>query len=199
MLSTFSGRNASQEETELFQLINFMRERNLKRYLEIGARHGDTFHEVMLALRKKGFGLAVDMPAGLWGIKRSDEQLAKAIDDLRTRRGYNVHLLLGDSAAVTTVSGVRQFAPFDIALIDGDHRYGPALKDFTNYAPMCQYVAFHDIVGYKEGTTGDKGIRIGVEVPRLWAELKKRYKHWEFVAPNSRMGIGILEVGDHTI
>lgn len=193
MLATFSGRNAAQEETELFQLLQFMRERSLKRYLEIGARHGDTFHEVMLSLRKKGFGLAVDMPDGLWGQKRSEAQLSSAIDDLRVRHGFNVQVLIGDSQSDITISAVRKFAPFDLALIDGDHRYGPVFKDFTNYSPMCKYVAFHDIVGYAEGTTV-KGQRTLVEVPKLWKELKPHYKHWEFVARNSRMGIGVLQL-----
>jgi hypothetical protein len=71
MLVTRSGRPPSQIEAELSGFIGLLQERNVRRYLEIGARHGDTFHEVMRSLPVGSVGVAVDLPGGLWGHVKS--------------------------------------------------------------------------------------------------------------------------------
>lgn len=46
-LLTFSGRKASQNSYELTCFVDFLVKHGVKRYLEIGARHGDTFHHYL--------------------------------------------------------------------------------------------------------------------------------------------------------
>ena len=188
MLETRSGRRASQNAYELGAFIDMLRARQVTRYLEIGARHGDTFYDVMRALPVGSKGVALDLPGGMWGTDKSRASLEDACSDLR-RRGYDVRCIFGDSRS----AGIRQIVmvegPYDAILIDGDHRYAGVKADWQNYAQFAPLVAFHDIVG-----TGEKELVHGnpVEVPRLWAELKVEHEHVEFVDEGSTMGIGCI-------
>ena len=79
MLTTFSGRKASQDPDELAAFIALLVDRRVTRYLEIGARHGDTFHTIVLALPEGSYGLALDLPGGLWGPASPGRHLVRAV------------------------------------------------------------------------------------------------------------------------
>lgn len=185
---TRSGRRASQNEFELRSFIDLMLARQVRSYLEIGARHGDTFFEIMTALPKGSKGVAVDLPGGMWGTNKSRTALEEACSALRSH-GYDVRCVFGDSLS----AGIRQIVmvegPYDAALIDGDHRYEGVKADWENYGRFASLVAFHDIVG--EGQA-EKVHGNPVEVPRLWTELKAGHEHVEFVDEGSMMGIGCI-------
>lgn len=184
---TFSGRVASQMKDELTPFIEFLKYKKVMKYLEVGARHGDTFHEIMINLPVGSLGVAVDLPGALWGKKTTGDALRRVVTDLR-KRGYEVHYILGDSKSEEVLKTVRAFAPFDAALIDGDHTYEGVKADYQNYQSLAPVIAFHDIVGdgQIEKVYGNK-----VEVPRLWKELQGNKT--EFVAKGSKMGIGVIE------
>jgi methyltransferase family protein len=156
-------------------------------YLEIGARHGDTFHAVMSSLPIGSTGVAVDWPGSVWGTD-SQACLEKACEDLR-QQGYVIELIIGDSLGRDAVLSVQAQAPFDAIFIDGDHRYLGVLGDWLNYGKLGKIVAFHDIDG--EGLI-DKKTGNQVEVPRLWQEIKPRFPHRELIGAQRGMGIGIL-------
>lgn len=190
MLKTLSGRKASQNEFELRSFIKFLQEKDVKSYLEIGARHGDTFHEIMINLPKGSRGVAVDLPGGLWGRETSKISLKAAASDLR-QRGYDIEVILGDSTEESVIEKVYANGPFDAMLIDGNHLYEGVSKDFENYAPLAPIIAFHDIVGSDQI---EKVYQNKVEVPILWQELKDAdiYETVEFIDKGSKMGIGLL-------
>ena len=194
-LTTRSGRPASQHPDELPALIALFKERGVRSYLEIGARHGDTFYEVMRSLPPASVGIAVDLPGGLWGVSSSREALDGAISDLRAR-DYRVGAVYGDStstvvkeAVLDTASWYGLHGQFDAILIDGNHRYEGVSADWAIWGEMAPLVAFHDIAG--DGVV-QKTSRDPVEVPRLWRELKERHRAVEFVGLNSKMGIGVI-------
>lgn len=193
MLATFSGRQASQSETELQAFVAFMLDKRCTRYLEVGARHGDTFHHVALALGTASVCVAVDMPGASWGTAASVRALMRVRADLERRRHLGVDVIVGDSHAGDVIEACRAHAPYDFVLVDADHSYDAVAQDFRDYAPMAQYIAFHDIAGHTQATTKN-GYRVPVEVPRLWAELKQKFEHWEFVDDGSAMGIGVIKV-----
>lgn len=174
-------------QSELDGFIGLLRERGVRRYLEIGAREGDTFHAVMLSLPAGSFGVAVDMPGGMWG-KVTTAKSLNAVADALGRDGREARVILGDSTDIEIVRQVAALAPFDAVLIDGDHRYAGVLRDWCNYgdAPI---VAFHDIVG--DGQC-EKVHGNAVEVPRLWREIKRSQETVEFVSPGSKMGLGCV-------
>lgn len=195
LLETRSGRRASQRADELLPFICLLKERQVQSYLEIGARHGDTFYQVMKALPKGSLGVAVDLPGGAWGVSSSRKALDEAADDLRNS-GYRAIVLYGDSTSDEIVGSVTETASwylgpgkFGAVLIDGDHRYEGVLADWRVWGRMAPIVAFHDIAGdgVHQATSGDP-----VEVPRLWRELKDAHETVEFVGPDSVMGIGVI-------
>lgn len=189
MLKTRSGRNASQDEFELRSLIALMQQRDVRSYLEIGARHGDTFYEVMTSLPAGSFGLAMDLPGGLWGTSKSLASLREAMQELEAM-GYRIVLSLGDSKLEDSIDTAMAFAPYDAVLIDGDHLYEGVKADWLNYGSLGKMVAFHDIVGAGQA---EKVHGNPVEVPRLWQEIKTSgVEVVEFIAPGSKMGIGVV-------
>lgn len=189
MLTTFSGRRASQNEYELTAFLDFLRDHNVKTYAEVGAREGDTFHDVVEVLGGSVYALAIDYPGALWGKSTTAVQLERCVQDLRAR-GYDVEHILGDSKSDAVINFVETRAPFDAILIDGDHTYAGVKADWENYRGLARIVAFHDIVG--DGQR-EKVTNRAVEVPRLWAEIKETglYETHEFVDEGSAMGIGV--------
>lgn len=182
---TRSGFRSGQMKYELRSLIYHFVTYGVRSYLEVGARYGDTFYDVMRALPKGSRGVCVDLPESVWGSSGTKEHLESACEELRGM-GYDITLIIGDSRDADIVEQVRSLGPFDAALIDGDHRYEGVLADFANYSDVCSLVAFHDIVG-----TGQRhSAGINVEVPRLWGEVKND-RCSEYVAPGSTMGIGV--------
>lgn len=191
MLTTFSGRRASQDEGELEGFIRYLWNAGVRRYCEIGAREGDTFHEIVSRLMLDGkdhFGLAVDLPGGLWGKSTTGAQLQLAVNDLS--QNFNVGCLLGDSTDPAIIERVKGYGPYDAILIDGDHTYEGVKADWEAYRDLAPIIAFHDIVG--EGQF-ERVTHRGVEVPKLWAEIKASGANVvEFVSPGSAMGIGLV-------
>lgn len=196
MLKTFSGRKASQHPEELAGLVCELQREGVRTYLEIGARHGDTFHHIMTSLPVGSVGIAVDLPGGAWGQSSSQSALLAAVEDLN-ERGYHCDAVLGDSASSEVFAAVANAIPekprkgFDAILIDGDHRYEGVSLDWRIWGPCAPIIAFHDIAGegVRQKTSGDR-----VEVPRLWREIKEAggASYLEFIAPGSKMGIGVI-------
>ena len=160
----------------------------MRRYLEIGARHGDTFHQVMRALPAGSTGVAVDLPGALWGDKKSSVCLRRAVANLG-HRGYHCSCLFGDSHTQATKKLIVGRGPYDAILIDGDHTLDGVTRDWQLYGELAPIVAFHDIAGtgQAEKVNGNP-----VEVPILWENIKKHHRNLEFVASDSRMGIGVV-------
>lgn len=196
---TFSGNRASQMTEEIGGLIRLAHYIDATSYLEIGARHGDTFHMMLSQFPQGSLGLAVDMPGGLWGISSSMQSLERALLDLQKNGKPGAACTFGDSQTDEVAARVNSWRrhhvgprPFDLALIDGDHRLPGVTRDWELYSPMCRFVAFHDIVG-----TGqfERAQGNAVEVPILWEQLKAQAPDAcrEFVAAKSTMGIGVVD------
>lgn len=186
---TFSGRKPSQRADELLPFVEMLRDRGVRRYLEIGARHGDTFHHIMRALPKQSYGVAVDLGGGAWGTPASVPHLRRAAEDL-VRKGYRIDVILGDSCSRSVRAKVLECGSFDAVLIDGDHRYAGVQADWSFYGKLAPIVAFHDIAG--TGQTTKDGQALPVEVPLLWDEIRPEFDHVELVGSESTMGIGVI-------
>jgi hypothetical protein len=187
MARTRSRERSGQIKSELEYMIQLFKTHSFTSYLEIGARHGDTFYSVVTAMPKGSRAVCVDLPDGLWGSSKSLKNLETACNDL-SAQGYKIDLILGDSTKQSIIDNVKRLGPFDAALIDGDHRYQGVKSDWLNYGAMCSLVAFHDIVGH--GQRHSAGVY--VEVPKLWAEIKQPTS-FEFVEAGSKMGIGVIK------
>jgi cephalosporin hydroxylase len=169
---------------ELDCLIATMRQRSVRSYLEVGARYGDTFYDVMRSLPPGSRGVAIDLPGEVWGTQGTEKHLYAAADELRGM-GYDITVLLGSSQHPDILKQAAALGPYDACLLDADHRYDAIKSDFEAYSPMCAMVALHDIVGH--GQRHARGV--DVEVPRFWQEIR-RAGCMEFTATETTMGIG---------
>lgn len=188
-MKTRSGRDASQRNDELAAFIALLKAEGARRYLEIGARHGDTFHAVMMALPKGSQGVALDLPGGKWGTDKSRAALLDAVEDVNAN-GRTAEVIFGNSRALGVIQAVALRGPYDAVLIDGDHTYEAVAEDYANYRTMARIVALHDIDG--AGLTAKSGGH-PVEVPRLWAEIRASdVRSREIIGMERGMGIGVV-------
>lgn len=189
LASTRSGLPAGQFQSELDWFVTLLRREGITSYLEIGARSGDTVWEVAKVLPKGAKILAVDLPNEHWGLEGSDTALRSCIRDL-CDRGYDAHLLLGDSHADWLKALVKSYGMFDAGLIDGDHTFDGVMEDWLSYGPQCRIAAFHDIAWSRLLSSVNTKPRIAV--PEFWQLTKSQYRHVEMSAEPGNCGIGVL-------
>lgn len=180
----FSGAKWPQFQEEIQAFISLLKDSDVKSYLEVGCRHGDTFHAVGKALPEGSLLVAIDLPGARSGKRtggkcpNSDKWLIRAARNLR-KHGQITHVIIGDSHDSKVISKVKEFAPFDAIFIDGDHSPKGVRADWLDYGPMSNLIAFHDI------SAEDKGCA------SVYKKLKQQYKHTEF-AYYDRGGIGVV-------
>ena len=178
------------QQAELEAMIALLRADGVTRYLEIGARHGESFDFVMRGLPAGASGTAVDLPEGPWGKKGSRRALPECIRQLNAD-GYACRAIFGDCRADAVVADVTRGGPYDAVFIDADHRYEAVSADWSIYRAFARLVAFHDIA---DVGAIDKHHGYPVEVPRLWDRLKTSHRTREFIEPNSIFGVGVVYV-----
>lgn len=188
VLRGFSGTNWPQYEEEVRGFIKLLVDEGCKSYIEVGCRHGDTFHAVGKALPKGSLLIGVDLPGARSGketggrFPQSDQSLKVAASDL-VGRGQKAHVIIGNSHDAKTVAEAGKFAPFDAVFIDGDHSPDGVRADWENYGPMGRMVAFHDIYEQKTNPTA---------IMRLFKEIRQGRRWVEFALNKLDRGIGVL-------
>lgn len=193
----FAGHVIPQRMEELEKLLSVLPLDRPCRYLEIGLRHGSTFHWIGERLPKGSTMVGVDWPGALWGDKKLDgEKVLGSVAVNLESKGLTVRIFLGDSKSEQVVSDVSRYKPFDLIFIDGDHTYNGVLADWSNYNNFGSVIAFHDIdVQYNAAYYKKKNLK-NYGIPKLWKYLKTVYKYKEFIDLQNRgMGIGVVWKG----
>lgn len=186
---SLSGQPIPQRPDELKRFIEILKEEKISKYLEIGARYGDSFYHIVKSLPSESKAIAVDLVDGYWGRSDSREHLQNRVADLRAL-GYDANVVFGDSTAAGTLQSVLMRGDFDAVMIDGDHRFEGLTLDWINFGKRSKkLVAFHDIDGWKHF---ERRSGASVEVPHVWNILKRNYKHQEIIGAERGMGIGVL-------
>jgi hypothetical protein len=175
-----------QYDAELAAFIALLIQNGVTSYLEVGSKFGNTVRAVANSLPMGSRVVSLDLP---WGDKSSEPILCKAICDLSTR-GYDAHLILGDSTQPHVLEKAAALGPYDAILIDANHTAPYVWKDFLNYLPLAtKLIAFHDIAYDKPVRPG----RMPIEVKKVWDEIKYAYRHTEIkLDPSGSNGIGII-------
>ena len=183
----------AQVESEVLGLLAEIRARGVLRAVEIGTAHGGTLCLLMHALSPGGRLVSVDLPDGDFGAgyPKWKVPLLHAL----AWGHVDLALLRADSQTQQTRSVVelRLGGQADFILIDGDHSYEGARRDYELYRGLVRpggLLAFHDIVPGDESKVGG--------VPRLWKELRELHKARarELVEDWNQggYGIGLLDV-----
>lgn len=181
-----------QDGDELRRFVEFCQQRNVRRYLEIGSRWGDSFFAVVANL-PHCFGMTIDLP-------ESDEKLAalsKTVAGL-AERGHVLRQITGSSRDPKVRVQAEVSAPYDLIFIDGDHTYAGVRADWEDYHRLGSIIALHDVAAPDGWKSDGKPNGVG----EFWRELKRGAERpgqfygfkevIEFVTPGSNMGYGII-------
>jgi predicted O-methyltransferase YrrM len=179
--------NQHQDIDELKAFVKFAVDLDVRRYLEIGSRNGDSFFAVMANLMPGSFGMSIDLPESIFTMRRMTETVMELRD-----LNMETALFYGSSRYEAAKAAARAFAPFDLVLIDGDHTLNGVASDWNDYWTFGKAIAVHDV----DAPDGWKSSGLPNEVGRFWRELKATLapglETREFITPGSKMGYGVV-------
>lgn len=164
--------HASQDEFEMWQLLELVALTSPRMILEIGVDKG---HSMVT-----------------WQTAFPDAYVA-GIDDVANLdfpEGY-LNVLVGDSKDPAQLEEVRKWLgikQLDFLFIDGDHHYDMVRSDYEMYGPLVRpggIIAFHDIMRMP-------GEYDGVESRRLFDEIRPLNKTIELWGGTNCPGTGVV-------
>ena len=176
-----------QNERELRDFIALLTVEQVKSYLEIGGKFGGSLWKIGCSLPSGSRIVSVDLPHGK---KRYVEELPHLINCVTAlkQKGYDAHLIVGDSTAPEVITKVRILGPFDACFIDANHTEPFVRKDWATYGPLCRIIAFHDI-NHMRWIPPE---RIPIQVKKVWDEIKHDHRYCEIKHDADINGIGVL-------
>ena len=180
----------SQVKSEIEKVLALLNEHKAKNGLEIGTNNGGTLFLFANAVRPNGMLVSVDLPGGMYGGGYSSVRIPLYRSFARGRT--EISLIREDSHLPGTLEKVKKTigdVKLDFIFIDGDHSYEGVKKDFEMYSPLVKkngLVVFHDIAVHPP--------ELKCDVHRFWGEIKKKYRHVEFVEAPAQAwaGIGVI-------
>lgn len=177
---------AHQVDEEILGLLRELEQRGARKVVEIGTARGGTLFLLLRTLASDALVVSVDLPGGAFG--GGYPHWKAALFHALAQRGQKLSLLRGDSHTEATRDQISAAVggAADFILIDGDHSYEGAKRDFELYRSLLSqrgFLAFHDIVPGPPDKVGG--------VPKLWAELKAQFPHRELVKDWGQGGYGI--------
>jgi len=192
---------AIQKPLELLLLVNFLKKRPPKIVVEIGTAKGGTFFALCQTARPDATVVSIDLPGGPFGprlgephgsesggYERKDQKVFKSYG----KENQNLHFIRKDSHLESTKRELVKLLDgekIDLLLIDGDHSYMGAKRDWELYSPLVKengLIALHDILFHPKVPE--------CQVDRVWSEIKDRFKYEEFIDRNDSQwgGIGLI-------
>ena len=175
-----------QRKNEFCSFIEFLNKHKISVIVEIGTADSGTHLLLSELVCWQKTMVAIDLEI------RNRKSLS-AINSYNDKRLYieaSSHSIGTHSQLLSLLKNKK----IDLLFIDGDHSYEGVKKDFDLYKSSVSkngIIAFHDIVPDSFSRTGIKTSSYVGEVPNFWNEIKKNYKHKEFIESDAQDGCGI--------
>jgi predicted O-methyltransferase YrrM len=179
-----------QNRWEITELMRRVKEWQPRRVLEIGTARGGTLFLFCQNAAPDATLVSIDLPHGING--GGYPEWKSSIYESFSQPDQKVVLLRGNSHDDAMKQELlRQMGPepFDLIMIDADHRYEGVKRDFELYAPLVApggVIVLHDVLP----NTFDAEI----QVDRFWNEVKAVHDAEEIVQNPQQgcMGIGLV-------
>ena len=176
-----------QNRYEIENAVQFVKNLNIKNFMEIGTNQGGTFY-CWSKIAGDGLKISVDWAHGTWGTANFDIEHR---NNILKGLGTNVHIINGDSHSEEIYQQVKRVIgndKLDFLFIDGDHSHMGVKLDYHMYKEFVKeggWIGFHDI---KETENHHSQ---GCYVDAFWRELDME-KIW-FMSGTERCGIGFIK------
>lgn len=178
-----------QYPNQLTKLLCYLKDKNIKSYLEIGVRYGGTFILINELLRRYNPEIeshCVDIIPPSDILHTYQHEFVKKrffYHETNSQSPFFFKILCGEEY-------VKPTKKIDLVFIDGCHSYTCVKQDyFTALMLGAKYLIFHDIVN--QNTEGNRIV---------WSEIKSHHrKTYEFIDQYENMegkflGIGVVEI-----
>lgn len=193
IINTAKQRYGLHQLTEMAPCLEFLMNKELIGFLEIGSANGGSFH-CWASIIPNGLKVSVDWNRGFGMSPDGMKQMIAPESEFNTVQIRNNHwrqdftdvrIVEGDCLLLETVEKCRCVLGDELVdwlFIDAIHEYKPAMTDFNNYKQFVRpggYIGFHDVYSHEE-------------MRPLWTDLKQEHSMAaEFLHGH---GIGILQM-----
>lgn len=192
MQSLFGLARPMQVKSELHNLCEVLKNVRPGIVLEIGTANGGTLFCFTKLAPDTAEIISIDLPKGAFG--GGYPKWKESIYESFKKPDQKFSLLREDSHEQKTLEKLRGILGgrmVDFLFIDGDHTYEGVKKDFELYSSLVRkggVIAFHDVAVHPKN--------VGCFVNLFWDEIKKNYRHEEFIEDREQGwgGIGVLFV-----
>jgi cephalosporin hydroxylase len=178
-----------QNKYEIENAVEFVKNLNIKNFMEIGTNQGGTFYCWSKICIEDGLKISVDWThQARWGTANFDIEHR---NNIFKTLGSNVHIINGDShseAIYQQVKGIIGNEKLDFLFIDGDHSHLGVKLDYHMYKEFVKeggWIGFHDI------KSTEMHHEQGCYVDYFWNELTSE-KIW-FISDSDWGGIGMVK------
>lgn len=140
---------------ELDLFLDFLVEKNVRVYCELGLYAGTTFLEVYKTLREH-YGpdvrfamIAIEYPTNNEAFNHLESIV---LPEIRKDKNVDLYVFISNSTSIDIVENVNEAVlntewknENSVIFIDGDHSYRQSRDDYLAYRDMFTFVAFNDI------------------------------------------------------
>lgn len=180
-----------QHPDELLRLMEYCKDKRIRKYLEIGVEFGGTlilldayFRSIESCyLGSTGIDIRLDLNNSDKNVinntyRRTKRYLKYDIMAIEIFKEYNRINPSCDFQLISAEDYVVE--PYDLVFIDTNQKYNQLVDVFFKYSECSRYIAIHDI---KDNRWGNK---------RLWEELQWKYQCIDLSVDIKSAGLGLI-------